>query len=72
MEVHKILYNIHLKANVEFFLKSLTQWSKSPKKTFRRSVFMLIRHSKYSVILSKIHSYGLLFLRFWPLGKILI
>jgi len=38
MEVHKILYNIHLKANVEFFLKSLTQWSKSPKKKHSEGV----------------------------------
>jgi len=41
---------------------------KIANKTFWRSVFLLIRHSDYSVILSKIHSYRLLFWRFCPLG----
>jgi len=30
--------------------------------------FLLIRHSRYSAILSKIHSYRLVFQRFCPLG----
>jgi len=34
----------------------------------RMSAFLLIRHSKYSTVLSKIHSYRLLFRRFCPLG----
>jgi len=35
-------------------------------------VFLLIRHSKYRAILSKIHSYGVLFQKFCPLGIICI
>jgi len=30
--------------------------------------FLLILHSKYSAILSKVHSHRLLFRRFFPLG----
>jgi len=30
---------------------------------------LLIRHSKYSAMLSKVHSYRLLFRRFCPLGR---
>jgi len=32
MEVHKILYNIHLKANVEFFFKIINPVVKIAKK----------------------------------------
>jgi len=37
---------------------------KVTKRTVWRSAFMLFRHSKYSTILSIIHSYRLLFRRF--------
>jgi len=44
------------------------QWAKLPKISLKEYVFLLIRHSKYTAMLSKIHSYRLLFLRFFPLG----
>jgi len=47
-----------------------SQWAKSPKKN-SLSAFSFIWHSKYSAILSKIHSYTptrLLIRRFCPLG----
>jgi len=40
---------------------SMTQWAKSPKKQSEGVRFLLIRHSKYSAMLSKIHTYRLLF-----------
>jgi len=43
-----------------------TQWAKSPKNSLKVCVFVIL-HSKYSVKLSKIHSYRLLFC---PLGII--
>jgi len=46
----------------------LTQWAKSPKRQSEGVHFLLIRYSKYNAVLSKIHSYRLLFLRFCPLG----
>jgi len=48
-------------------MKALSQWAKSPKKKQSEEVrFLLIRHSKYSAMLSKMHSYSLL--RFCALG----
>jgi len=41
---------------------------KIAKRTVWRSALLLIRHSNCSAILSKIHSYKLLFWRFCPLG----
>jgi len=40
-----------------------------PKKQSEGARFLLIWHSKYSTILSKIHSYRLLFWWWTPLGK---
>jgi len=45
------------------------QWAKSPKILVWRSASLLIRHTKYNVMLSKIHSYWLLFRRFCPLFR---
>jgi len=44
---------------------------KIAKRTVWRSVFMLIRRSKYSAIFSKIHSYRQLFRRFCPKNTLL-
>jgi len=45
-----------------------TQWEKPPKKTVWRSALLLIRHSTYSAMLSKMFSYRLLFSAILPTG----
>jgi len=64
----------HLDPKPEFINKVCPTYSSTipvgkiaKKKTVWRSA-LLIPHSKYSAILSKLHSYGLLFQRFCPLG----
>jgi len=53
--------------------KALTLLSgKNRQKTVWSSAFLLIRHSKYSAILWKIHFYRLLFRLFCPLGSLKI
>jgi len=54
-----------LKNQFENFFNPVGKIAK--KAVWRRSVFLLIRHSKYSTIW--IHSYRLLFRRFFPLGR---
>jgi len=51
---------------IYFNSKNQTQWAKSLKNSLKECVF----DSKYSAILSKIHSYTLLLRRFCPLGKL--
>jgi len=51
---------------LKFFKESVQTTCSFPVgKIALRSAFLLIRHFKYSVILSKIHSYRLLFLSHW-------
>jgi len=55
-----LVLRINYKENKDYIL----QWAKSPKKKQSEGVlFLLIQHSKYGTILSKMHSYRQLFRR---------
>jgi len=64
---------IELKTRLYFswYKNIYSQWAKSPKKRSEGERFLLIRHSKYSTMLSKIHTHRLLFRGFCALGCIL-
>jgi len=52
----------------KFVDQFLPSGKKSPKKQSERVRFLLIRHSKYNAMFSKIYSYRPLFGLFGPLG----